>query len=68
VYDLYISGVLGTKEFRNWLAKKDQDFADVRDPDVDNQIDALARRREQLLLSPDEGNSPPGPPPLDSQS
>jgi hypothetical protein len=67
VYDLYMSGVMGTKEFRNWLAKKDDDFASVRDPDVDNQIDEMARRREQMLFPPpaEESDSDSA---LDSQS
>lgn len=46
---LYIDGVIGTKELRAWLSKKDEDFANVRDPHVDNMIDDIARKREEAI-------------------
>jgi len=55
MYDLYQAGVVGTKEFRNFLAKIDPRFAEIRDPDVDNQIDEEARRRYQLFTPADDG-------------
>lgn len=45
MYECYKTGVLGTKEFRGWLASHDPTFAQVRDSDVDNEIDRLARER-----------------------
>jgi hypothetical protein len=46
-HTLFRDGVIGTKEFRNWLAKVDQVFGEVRDSDVDNEIDELARQRSE---------------------
>jgi hypothetical protein len=61
-FDLFKGGVMGTKEFRNWLARKDQDFKEVRDADVDNEIDRLARERaaeiEKLRESVDVAPTP----------
>lgn len=45
MYNLFTTGVVGTKEFRNWLAKIDPFFSEVRDSDVDNEIDRIARER-----------------------
>jgi hypothetical protein len=45
MYNLFTTGVVGTKEFRNWLAAIDPTFAEVRDADVDNEIDRIARER-----------------------
>jgi hypothetical protein len=45
MFELYSNGVIGTKEFRSWLAKVDANFASVRDADVDNEIDEQARER-----------------------
>lgn len=42
------NGAVGTKEFRSFLAKIDENFASVRDPDVDSEIDSEARRRQEL--------------------
>jgi len=46
MYQLFREGLIGTKEFRNWLERADKNFAAVRDADVDNRIDALARLRD----------------------
>lgn len=54
MFNFFKEGVLGTKEFRNWLAKNDESFASVRDPDVDNEIDDLARRRQESLKSKED--------------
>lgn len=57
---LFLEGVLGTKEFRSWLATADSSFAEVRDSDVDNEIDRVARDRqmdrleEQRLLTEEQ--------------
>ncbi len=47
--ELFKGGLVGTKEFRNWLGRKDTDFASVRDADVDNEIDRVARYRADQL-------------------
>jgi len=44
MFTFYNDRAVGTKEFRNFLAKVDPIFAEVRDPDVDNEIDDNARR------------------------
>lgn len=49
MYQFFTAGALGTKEFRSWLAKYDENFAEVRDPDVDNEIDRVARQRREAL-------------------
>lgn len=49
MHGLFVDGVVGTKEFRNWLAKVDPNFGDIRDADVDNEIDRLARERAEEL-------------------
>lgn len=49
MYDLFLGGIIGTKEFRSWLASNDTVFAAVRDADVDNEIDRLARERAQAI-------------------
>jgi len=53
-YNLFVNGVLGTKEFRSWLASVDGNFAAVRDADIDNEIDELARRRREALQEPQD--------------
>lgn len=47
---LFLEGVLGTKEFRSWLAEIDESFKTVRDADVDNEIDRIARDRQAARL------------------
>lgn len=47
---IFLEGVLGTKEFRSWLAKLDPFFEQVRDADVDNEIDRVARERREARL------------------
>lgn len=47
---LFLEGVLGTKEFRSWLAAIDKAFDGVRDADVDNEIDRIARERQSDRL------------------
>jgi len=47
---IFLEGVLGTKEFRSWLAKLDPSFEEVRDADVDNEIDRVARERREARL------------------
>ena len=48
MHQFYLSALVGTKEFRNWLALYDEAFKQVRDPDVDAQIDEQARRRKDI--------------------
>ena len=56
-YELFKGGVWGTKEFRKWLARRDADFREVRDEDVDNEIDSIAReRRRQLEKAMEDGS------------
>jgi hypothetical protein len=50
---LFLEGVLGTKEFRSWLAAMDNSFEQVRDADVDNEIDRIARERQANRLEED---------------
>lgn len=52
--DLYTRGVIGTKEFRSWLGKVSPTFSEVRDADVDNEIDRLARERAQEIREEQE--------------
>lgn len=47
---LLFEGVVGTKELRSWLALLDENFRLVRDPDVDNEIDRIARERQALRI------------------
>lgn len=47
MWNFFVNGAVGTKEFRNWLAKQDSDFAEIRDADVDNEIDRIARERAE---------------------
>jgi hypothetical protein len=49
MFRLFQEGLIGTKEFRNWLTKVDEDFASVRDTGVDNEIDRIARERAEAL-------------------
>lgn len=51
MFTYFQAGAIGTKEFRSFLAKYDERFKDIRDPDVDNEIDAEARRRQQALAT-----------------
>jgi hypothetical protein len=53
MYEFFVAGAIGTKEFRSWLAKVDPAFNQVRDADVDNEIDRLARDRAEALRSRD---------------
>lgn len=41
--DLFNNGLIGTKEFRNWLAGVDANFKAIRDGSVDDEIDRAAR-------------------------
>lgn len=50
MFRFFREGVVGTKEFRNWLAKVDETFKEVRDADVDNEIDTLARQRRLSMM------------------
>lgn len=47
MFQFFQAGALGTKEFRSWLAEYDENFSNVRDADVDNEIDRLARERAE---------------------
>lgn len=51
MFKLYTGGVIGTKEFRSWLAKTCPVFNSVRDADVDNEIDRIARERAAVVRS-----------------
>lgn len=54
MWGFFEGGGIGTKEFRNWLAKVDPVFAEVRDEDVDQEIENLAKlRQEQIQRSRD---------------
>lgn len=57
MHTFYNDRAVGTKEFRNFLAKVDPVFAEVRDPDVDNEIDEQARR---IALALEEQQGPGG--------
>lgn len=54
MFQFYQAGAIGTKEFRSWLAKYDESFAEVRDADVDNQIDQMARERAEARRRAEE--------------
>jgi hypothetical protein len=60
MFRLFQEGLIGTKEFRNWLTKVDEDFASVRDTGVDNEIDRIARERAEALRQyrQDYGDTP----------
>lgn len=58
MWNYFTNGAVGTKEFRNWLAKVDPIFAEVRDPDVDNEIDRIAR--ERAAATDEESGENPG--------
>jgi hypothetical protein len=61
---LFTDGVIGYKEFRNWLSAQFTSFALARDSSVDNMLDEIARQRAEerrLLESQEEtANSLPG--------
>ncbi len=46
MFSFFNEHVVGTKEFRNFLAEKDATFAGVRDSSVDDEIDRNARAME----------------------
>jgi hypothetical protein len=46
--EAYDKGIIGTVEFRSWMAKYDENFEAVRDSDVDDDIRENARRRKEL--------------------
>lgn len=46
---LFQRGIVGTIEFRNWLARTYPDFGAVRDDDVDNSIRELAELRQKSI-------------------
>lgn len=46
-HTLLAEGVIGTKEFRNWLGKRDEFFRAIRDEDVDHEIERLAGLRAE---------------------
>ncbi len=41
--ELYDRGIVGTKEFRSWLANHSPSFAEVRDPGIDNFVEIQAQ-------------------------
>jgi hypothetical protein len=53
MFQLFVNGIIGTKEFRNWLAARDDYFLSVRDADIDNEIDRKARIRSELYRDED---------------
>lgn len=57
MFEFFKNGVIGTKEFRNWLAKQDNAFAEIRDSSVDDEIDSLARQR-RAMLDRERGSEP----------
>ena len=46
---LFDKGLVGTIEFRNWLARMYPDFATVRDSDVDDDIRSMAKMRQDRM-------------------
>lgn len=46
---LFERGLIGTIEFRNWLARSYHDFESVRDTDVDDDIRNMASLRKKKL-------------------
>jgi len=43
--ELQEKGLIGTVEFRDWLANHSPSFAEVRDKDIDNDIVLIAKSR-----------------------
>ena len=48
MFSYFNERVIGTKEFRNFLAKIDDNFNAVRDSTVDDEIDRVARERAKV--------------------
>lgn len=47
ILEAHLSGIIGLVEFRSWIARRDQDFNIIRDPDVDKNIQALAEKAKE---------------------
>lgn len=47
--EIFEKGVMGTVEFRNWLARAFPDFAAIRDNDVDRDIQNIAELRQKRI-------------------
>lgn len=58
IHTMFLDGVIGTKEYRNWLEQVDPFFQRIRDTEVDNQIDQLARERARLIIPTEEDEEP----------
>jgi hypothetical protein len=54
MYKLWMDGVVGYKEFRNWLAGQYPSFDAVRDSTVDDYIDGISRAQRQSRQAPVE--------------
>lgn len=54
MFQLFKNGLLGVKEFRNYLAERDETFKKVRDASIDNAIDQQARDLERLRSEEEE--------------
>ena len=46
---LFNDGIIGTKEFRNWLALSNDAFSEIRDADIDREIEHLAASRQRQI-------------------
>lgn len=47
--EVYDRGVIGTKEFREWLSKVHPTFGEIRDHDVDDEIIQRAELNRRLV-------------------
>lgn len=47
--EVYDRGIIGTKEFREWLAQVHPTFGTIRDHDVDEDIIARSEANRQAL-------------------
>lgn len=55
MYQIWAAGLMGYKEFRSWLALESEAFASVRDPEIDAQLDEIARERAIRRRDPISG-------------
>lgn len=55
--ELFRSGIIGTIEFRSWLALRSPEFRQVRDVELDEHIHRLAETQKAWLTSEEENPS-----------
>jgi hypothetical protein len=48
MFELFKAGLIGVKEYRNYLAESDEVFQKIRDASIDNSIDERAREMARL--------------------